>query len=200
MGDRPRILHDKGTDRPILMSPGRLSRPRTTGADQDRTEDCPFCAGNEHLTPPESDAVRADGSAKDSPGWSARAFPNLFPAIEHHEVIARGLGHGRALLVAGEIGVDLELSAHRRGGRVKAPTEDLIVGADLIPAVPGDNKRSISTRRGDPGTELRSRRRRVDEKLHAYLPPGTIEALSIDSEAIAILTQAVPRGEKAPVD
>ena len=54
---------------------------------------CPFCSGHEADTPPELDAVRADGTAKDTPGWSVRAFDNLYPATPRHEVIAEGPAH-----------------------------------------------------------------------------------------------------------
>ena len=91
--DAPRILTDPGTQRPILMSPGRLSRPRNTGETDDGVTDCPFCEGHEHLTTPEADAIRATGTEPGTPGWRARAFPNLYPAWEHHEVIAEGARH-----------------------------------------------------------------------------------------------------------
>jgi UDPglucose--hexose-1-phosphate uridylyltransferase len=42
----------------------------------------PFLDGHEDRTPPEVAAVRPDGSAPDTPGWSVRVVPNLYPAIE----------------------------------------------------------------------------------------------------------------------
>jgi UDPglucose--hexose-1-phosphate uridylyltransferase len=41
----------------------------------------PFAEGHEQQTPPELDALRADGSAPDSPGWTVRVVPNLYPAL-----------------------------------------------------------------------------------------------------------------------
>jgi UDPglucose--hexose-1-phosphate uridylyltransferase len=98
------MLLDKGTGRPILMSPQRQQRPRNTGPDQDGAEDCPFCEGQEHRTTPETDAIRAAGSSPDGPGWLARAFPNLYPAARCHEVIAEGPGHTTH---PGQLGPDL---------------------------------------------------------------------------------------------
>jgi UDPglucose--hexose-1-phosphate uridylyltransferase len=43
-------------------------------------EDCPFCPGNEHLTPPETLAYRRGGWAN-GPGWWVRAVPNKFSAV-----------------------------------------------------------------------------------------------------------------------
>jgi UDPglucose--hexose-1-phosphate uridylyltransferase len=46
------------------------------------TEKDPFAAGHEDRTPPELHAVRAGGGAPDSPGWTVRVVPNLYPALE----------------------------------------------------------------------------------------------------------------------
>ncbi len=42
---------------------------------------CQFCLEKEHLTPPEVDAVRLQGSAPNRPGWQVRVVPNKFPAL-----------------------------------------------------------------------------------------------------------------------
>jgi UDPglucose--hexose-1-phosphate uridylyltransferase len=44
----------------------------------------PFLEGHEDRTPPEVDAFRADDSAPDTPGWSVRVVPNLYPALDPH--------------------------------------------------------------------------------------------------------------------
>jgi UDPglucose--hexose-1-phosphate uridylyltransferase len=41
----------------------------------------PFAEGHEDRTPPELYAVRPDGSYADSPGWTVRVVPNLYPAL-----------------------------------------------------------------------------------------------------------------------
>jgi UDPglucose--hexose-1-phosphate uridylyltransferase len=56
----------------------RIERPTATVV---TTEPCPFCAGNEALTPPELLAYRADGAAPNSRGWDVRVVPNKFPAL-----------------------------------------------------------------------------------------------------------------------
>jgi UDPglucose--hexose-1-phosphate uridylyltransferase len=48
---------------------------------QERAPDCPFCPGNEHMTPPEVLAYRDGDGPPDSPGWSVRVVPNRFPAL-----------------------------------------------------------------------------------------------------------------------
>ncbi|MCF7916448.1 MAG: galactose-1-phosphate uridylyltransferase [Candidatus Omnitrophica bacterium] len=46
-------------------------------------ENCPFCLGNEAMTPPETDADRPGSKKPDSPGWLTRTVPNKFPALEN---------------------------------------------------------------------------------------------------------------------
>jgi UDPglucose--hexose-1-phosphate uridylyltransferase len=41
----------------------------------------PFAEGHEDRTPPEVYAVRPDGGPPDSPGWTVRVVPNLYPAL-----------------------------------------------------------------------------------------------------------------------
>jgi UDPglucose--hexose-1-phosphate uridylyltransferase len=88
----PYVLTDPTTGRPILMAPRRRARPQLAGRDADPAL-CPLCPGHEDHTPPEVDAVRAAGSAPDTPGWSVRAVPNLYPATTHHEVVVEGAEH-----------------------------------------------------------------------------------------------------------
>jgi len=54
---------------------------------------CPFCAGNERLTPPEIYALRPSGGQANGPGWQLRVVPNKFPALRiEGELSRRGLG------------------------------------------------------------------------------------------------------------
>lgn len=54
---------------------------------------CPFCNGNEPLTPPEIFAIRPQGSAPNSPGWQLRVVPNKFPALKiEGDLGRRGIG------------------------------------------------------------------------------------------------------------
>jgi UDPglucose--hexose-1-phosphate uridylyltransferase len=43
----------------------------------------PFAPGHEDQTPPEVYAVRPNGGGPDTPGWTVRAVPNLYPALVH---------------------------------------------------------------------------------------------------------------------
>jgi UDPglucose--hexose-1-phosphate uridylyltransferase len=46
----------------------------------DRERD-PFAEGHEDRTPPELQAVRPPGGPPDSPGWTVRVVPNMYPAL-----------------------------------------------------------------------------------------------------------------------
>ncbi len=50
------------------------------------TERDPFLEGHEDRTPPEVYAVRPGGGAPDTPGWTVRVVPNLYPALDPHAV------------------------------------------------------------------------------------------------------------------
>lgn len=52
---------------------------------------CPFCAGNESLTPPE--VYRIGSGERETPGWQVRVVPNLFPITDTHEVIIHSTDH-----------------------------------------------------------------------------------------------------------
>jgi UDPglucose--hexose-1-phosphate uridylyltransferase len=56
--------------------------PRCTPAEPIDPEQDPFAEGHEDRTPPELYAVRPGGGPPDSPGWTVRVVPNLYPALE----------------------------------------------------------------------------------------------------------------------
>lgn len=54
---------------------------------------CPFCPGEERLTPREILAYRPSGGEANSPGWQLRVIPNKFPALQVEGTLDReGLG------------------------------------------------------------------------------------------------------------
>jgi len=56
-------------------------------------EECPYCPGNEPLTPPEIAAYRKEGSAPNSPGWEVRVVPELDPHFRvEWELVREGVG------------------------------------------------------------------------------------------------------------
>jgi UDPglucose--hexose-1-phosphate uridylyltransferase len=54
---------------------------------------CPFCYGNESLTPPEIDSIRDPHTRPNTPGWQVRVVSNKFPALQiEGELDRRGMG------------------------------------------------------------------------------------------------------------
>jgi UDPglucose--hexose-1-phosphate uridylyltransferase len=60
---------------------GGLSAPPAQPLDR---ETDPFAEGHEDRTPPEVYAVRPNGGAPDTPGWTVRVVPNLYPALSEN--------------------------------------------------------------------------------------------------------------------
>jgi UDPglucose--hexose-1-phosphate uridylyltransferase len=76
----------------VIFAPARAARPHEFPRERDRAGDaaaenhCPFCPGNERLTPPEIYALR-EPAAANSPGWRIRVVPNRYPALQiEHDV------------------------------------------------------------------------------------------------------------------
>jgi UDPglucose--hexose-1-phosphate uridylyltransferase len=67
-----------------VIAPARARRPgmRSDGAKrEDDAAGCPFDAGRESATPPETFALGPPGRPADAPGWWVRVVPNKFPAF-----------------------------------------------------------------------------------------------------------------------
>jgi len=71
----------------VIIATERASRPEDFHREVEKPRlpeynpACPFCPGNEQMTPPESVADRREGSSPDSEGWQVRVIPNKFPAL-----------------------------------------------------------------------------------------------------------------------
>jgi UDPglucose--hexose-1-phosphate uridylyltransferase len=56
-------------------------------------KNCPFCYGNESMTPPEVLSFRHDSTAPNTAGWTVRVVPNKFPALKiEGDLGKRGIG------------------------------------------------------------------------------------------------------------
>lgn len=54
-------------------------------------EDCPFCLGNEAMTPPEITRVKKPNGAEND--WFVRVVPNKYPITDIHEVVIHSPDH-----------------------------------------------------------------------------------------------------------
>lgn len=71
-------------DRYVIIAPERLHRPEYMAWSKEEEEKkiCPFCEGNEDMTPPEVYAIREESSFSDEKGWKTRVVPNLYKAVQ----------------------------------------------------------------------------------------------------------------------
>jgi UDPglucose--hexose-1-phosphate uridylyltransferase len=83
---------DEVAGRWVAVAPARAARPGASAEVADELESCPFCAGHEDRTPPETLRL-GDGRT----GWDVRVVPNLYPALERQEVVIHGHEHRRSL-------------------------------------------------------------------------------------------------------
>jgi UDPglucose--hexose-1-phosphate uridylyltransferase len=99
----------------VAIAPARAKRPGAARAElesptPEELEQCPFCAGREDRTPPET--LRIDDP------WRVRVVPNLYPAFERQEVVVHTPRHARSLaeLDNDELALVAEAWQRRRAG------------------------------------------------------------------------------------
>jgi UDPglucose--hexose-1-phosphate uridylyltransferase len=93
----PDLRRDELTGRCVIVAPARSARPHQFPppvATKDAPAGCPFCHGNETLTPPE--VHRTGAGDAETPGWRVRVVPNLYPITPGHEVVVLSPDHGRS--------------------------------------------------------------------------------------------------------
>jgi UDPglucose--hexose-1-phosphate uridylyltransferase len=82
----PELRRDPIVGRWVIISTGRGGRPHDFFQNQPirslSTALCPFCPGQERLTPKEILAYRQQPGEPNSPNWTVRVVPNKFPALQ----------------------------------------------------------------------------------------------------------------------
>ena len=129
------LRKDPVTGRWVIISTERRKRPTDFHLESvaiGPPDGCPFCEGNEEMTPRELLSYR-NGSAPNTPGWSLRVVPNQFPVLRvegsldrqgeglfdkmsgigAHEVIIETPRHEETLATMGEGAVEQLLWAFR---------------------------------------------------------------------------------------
>jgi len=135
----PELRQDPVTKQWVIMATERAKRPHDfmkphpPAPAPDYQAGCPFCPGNENMTPPETMAYRGGGPAN-GPGWWVRVVPNKFSAlvpegslarkeeegffrkmdgVGHHEVIIESPQHNLCLALMEEKQVEEVVLAYR---------------------------------------------------------------------------------------
>ncbi len=81
------LRQDPVTKHWVVIASERARRPEDYPKDPEKeqcpkfSESCPFCPGNEAMTPPEEFAYRQRGTKPDTKGWWVRVVPNKFAAL-----------------------------------------------------------------------------------------------------------------------
>jgi UDPglucose--hexose-1-phosphate uridylyltransferase len=85
------LRFDPTTNDWVIFAPSRALRPHAgiskPGRVVEPSAGCPFCPGNENLTPPEIRSVRSDAGNPTS--WQVRVVPNKFPALRIEDEVRR---------------------------------------------------------------------------------------------------------------
>ena len=94
-----------------MIAPGRSKRPGASWphvepATQEELDSCPFDAGREDRTPPETLTIGEP--------WRVRVVPNLYPAFERQEVVVHSPEHVRSLAELDDEQVALVAEAWRQ--------------------------------------------------------------------------------------
>jgi UDPglucose--hexose-1-phosphate uridylyltransferase len=97
-----KFVPDIKTQRWVVIAPGRIARPSQVREVEKPGQvikkgeyfwraDCPFCFGNEEMTPPE--VYRWGKTHPADPNWLVRVVPNKYPITDTHEVIIHSPDH-----------------------------------------------------------------------------------------------------------
>jgi UDPglucose--hexose-1-phosphate uridylyltransferase len=110
----PQLRKDPLNDRWVIIAPERADRPnalvRPLPEPPGSRETCPFCPGNEKMTPPEILTQRTGSGA-----WALRVVPNRYPALRTEIPMSReGVGLFDSMAGVGAHEVVVETSDHSR--------------------------------------------------------------------------------------
>lgn len=102
-----KFVPDAQSKRWSVIAAERMGRPEELQGGE-RAKKCPFCPGNEDLTPPELFRIGGEGSS-----WKVRVFPNKYPITDFHEVIVHSPDDTKDIELLDIEQVKLVLTAYR---------------------------------------------------------------------------------------
>lgn len=117
-----KFVPDITTSRWVIIAPGRVARPKQGEVGE---KFCPFCSGNEALTPPE--VFRIGEGESNKPGWQVRVVPNKFPITDIHEVIIHSPDDKKDLDELPPEQVELVFKAFRERYQTHAPHGNVLI-------------------------------------------------------------------------
>ncbi len=131
-----RFVPDVKTQRWIVIAPGRAGRPSQIREQENPAQvvkkgeyfwraDCPFCFGNEEMTPPE--IYRWGETFPTDKNWLVRVVPNKYPITDTHEVIIHSPDHKMDLTDLPLTQVEIILKVFRERYRSLSPSGQVLI-------------------------------------------------------------------------
>lgn len=131
-----KFVPDIKTQRWVVISPGRAARPSQTREVEKSNQvvkkgdylwraDCPFCFGNEAMTPPE--IYRWGKTYPSDPAWLVRVVPNKYPVTDTHEVIIHSPDHQLDLAEFDLSQVEMIIKVFRERYRSLSPMGQVLI-------------------------------------------------------------------------
>jgi len=170
----------------VIINTERAKRPQDFAREKVKVEEegrCPFCPGNERLTPPEISRIEENGK------WIMRVFPNKYPAVTldgsseietEDRFFTHSDGYGKHEVIVETPNHDEEL-ADLPAGSIKQLLELYVQRINALRKIKGIEHIAVFKNHGpESGTSI------VHEhsQIIAYNRPST----NIDREASAIAT------------
>jgi UDPglucose--hexose-1-phosphate uridylyltransferase len=125
----PELRHDAISAHTVIVAVERAARPFTVASSPPspsdaQPDDCPFCEGNEQMTPPE--VHRTGAGEPDREGWRVRVVPNLYPIVSAADGMSTATGAHEVVILSPD--------HHASFGRLSddAATEVLTVIRDRV--------------------------------------------------------------------
>ncbi len=142
----PELRRDPVIGRWVIISTERAKRPDQFGASGVEAEEfapgekCPFCEGNESMTPPEIYALRKPGAKSNGPGWDVRVIPSISPLLQIEDNLERH-DHGMYDLINSieEHEIVIETPKHSRESDI--PKEQVTKSMNVIIVIVADLER-----------------------------------------------------------
>lgn len=118
----PQLRKDPVTHEWVVIATERGKRPSDFSSSSEdacqkpaHSDKCPFCKGNESMTPPEVLAYRDPGTRPDTEGWWVRVVSNKFPALAiEGDLNRQGVGMYDYMNGVGAHEVIIETTEHNR--------------------------------------------------------------------------------------
>lgn len=133
----PELRRDPVIGRWVIISTERAKRPDQFGTSSAEKEElksdekCPFCEGNESLTPPEIYALRKPGTERNSPGWDVRVISSISPLLRIEGNLDRH-GHGLYDLMNARGAHEIVVETPQHLSESQLPVEQVIKSINVV--------------------------------------------------------------------